>query len=140
MRYVYMEMLRVRISGFVSVYNNHRIRKQPAREHYLPTGKPHQLYKYATVPDLHEPIHKPTLAWLEGLVQGFDIDRYLPEKIEELCARICLEHGYSAEYMQQITLGKDPHTREDLYPHKDIYLYLTRPTTKDPWPGRRILS
>jgi hypothetical protein len=124
MRYVYMEMLRVRIAGFVSVHNSHRIRKQPTRQHYLPTGKPRQLYEYASVPDLHEPLHYPTLAWLEGLVQGFDIDRYLPKDIEELCARICLEFGYSAEYMQRMTLGKDPCTRVDLYPHKRIYLYL----------------
>jgi hypothetical protein len=124
MRYVYMEMLRVRIIGFVLVHNNHRIRKQPTREHYLPTGKPRLLYEYPNVPDLHEPIHEPTLAWLEELVQDFDIDRYLPERMEELCARICLEHGFSAAYMQRMTLGKDARSGEDMYPHRRIYLYL----------------
>ena len=124
LRFVYMEMLRVRIAGFVSVHNSHRIRKQPTRQHYLPTGKPRQLYEYPTVADLHEPIHEPTLAWMEGLIQGFDIDRYLPEKMEEVCARICLKHGYSALYMQTMRLGKNPNTGADLYPHKAIYLLL----------------
>ena len=125
MRYVYMEMLRVRITGFVTIHNNHRIRKQPTRQHYLPTGKPRQLYEYPNAPDLHEPIHEPTLTWLEGLVQDFDIDRYLPERIEELCARICLQYGYSAAYMQRMTLGKDARTGEDMYPHR---AYLPLPT------------
>jgi hypothetical protein len=123
-RYVYMEMLRARISGFVSVHNSHRIRKQPARQHYLPTGKPRQLYEYPSVADLHEPVHEPILAWIEGFVQDFDIDRYLPEKIEQLCARICVQHGYSAESMQKMRLGKNPRTGEDLFPHQKIYLLL----------------
>lgn len=61
-----MDIIRSHIHNFVEVHNSHSIRKQPKRDHYLPTGKPFEMYFYpVNATNFQEPVDETTLLALE---------------------------------------------------------------------------
>jgi len=100
LQYIYMNMIRSHIQTFVQVHNTHRIRRQRNREHYLPTGRPTELYNYpptgvhdyGMVPD---PI---TLALLETQVAPYCLDEYLTQETQFECQRLLTASGYPTEF------------------------------------------
>jgi len=46
MQFIYMNMITQHIQTFVQIHNSHRIHSQCKRDHYLPPGKPVELYNY----------------------------------------------------------------------------------------------
>ncbi|CUS14687.1 unnamed protein product, partial [Tuber aestivum] len=74
-----MEIIRSHIHNFVEVHNSHSIRKQSKRDHYLPTGKPFEMYFYPlNAKDYQESVDETILSTLESEVEAYDLDPYLP--------------------------------------------------------------
>ena len=114
LRYIYMPMLRKHLHEFVEVHNNHRIRYQRNRAHYLPTGRPYEMYHYPI--NTHHYAEKPNetvLQELENQVKNCDIDRYLTESTFDLCTTILKENRYPTTFEFE---------QHDL--HRSAYLYL----------------
>jgi len=66
------------------------------------------MFHYPDHLDYHEGVDIPTLEWLESLVQGVDLDRYLPQEMMDLCEDFCQRTlGYSRAYMENMTIGRD---------------------------------
>ena len=129
MRYVYMEMLRVRIAGFVSVHNNHRIRKQPTREHYLPTGKPRQLYEYANAPDLHESSLDPDATCLPSCEKATELTELLwPSSVCRQALQsvattglVVIQFGSSASKTRRVKLRLGLNISADTYACRGVF-------------------
>lgn len=90
LRYLYMQSIRRHLAGFVKVHNIHNIRRQKARAHHLPHGKPDEMFFYP--PDgcrnyITEP-EGPLLEHLEDQLRGYDPDLYIHPETESLCERI----------------------------------------------------
>ena len=95
LRYIYMPMLRNHFHEFIEVHNNHRIRFQRNREHYLPTGRPYEMYHYpSNAQHYAERPDETVLQELESQVKNCDIDRYLADSTFNLCMKILSEHQY----------------------------------------------
>jgi transposase InsO family protein len=100
LQFIYMEMLRKHIYGFVCLHNTHRIRHQRNRGHYLPTGRPHQMYHhprgntrdYADTPD--EFILEALLSQLEA----YDIDEYMVPETRMLFERLLSANGFPVRF------------------------------------------
>lgn len=100
LQYVYMKMIRTHIQTFVQVHNTHRIRRQRNREHYLPTGKPTELYNYPPV-DIHDYGTAPDttiLSLLEAQVSAYSLDEYLTPDTQLECEKLLLNGGYPVEF------------------------------------------
>ncbi|KAI9748093.1 MAG: hypothetical protein M4579_007315 [Chaenotheca gracillima] len=118
LRYIYMPIIRQHISTFVQMHNNHRIRRQRARELYLSTGKPYEMFhypapgvrNYATRPDAE------LLAELEAEVQNYSADTYQTDMVASFCADQLMRAGFPSEFN---------YTQEDAT-HVDAYKYLRR--------------
>lgn len=79
LQYIYMDIIRSHIHNFVEVHNSHSIRRQPKRDHYLPTGKPFEMYFYpVNAENFREPVDETILLALESEVEAYDLDPYLP--------------------------------------------------------------
>ena len=113
LQFIYMDMIRSHIHRFVEIHNNHSIRHQRTREHYLPTGQPYMMYFYPTSGrDYKEPVNLNLLEQLEAEVAEYNLDLYLPSDTLRLYANILHESGYPKEFSY-----KDQR-------HKDAYVYL----------------
>jgi len=110
-------MMRKRMREWIETANTNPIRKQRFREHYLPVGKPHQLYNYWKGGGYFEGLHIPTLEWLESLVDSIDSDRFLPDETMIFCENICVANGFSSELMATMPFNKTS-------PHKAVYMNL----------------
>jgi hypothetical protein len=121
-KYIYMPLVRKRISDFMAIHNNHKIRKQRFRGHYLPTGKPRILFFHPDHKvDYHQAVHWPTLEWLEVLTKDVDIDSYLPESMMNLCRDVLDRQGLSSATGEELVFSK-----KDNSLHRRMYLGLRR--------------
>ncbi|KAI5789647.1 hypothetical protein DFH27DRAFT_486409 [Peziza echinospora] len=113
LQFIYMSMIRRHIATFVETHNQHKIRHQRNRAHYLPTGRPNFLYHYppAGIHDYGEPPSLQVLAALEADVAPYDLDEYLPDTIRLRFTDILFAGGFPIEY--QFNEG-----------HLDAYRYL----------------
>lgn len=69
---IYMDMIRTHIHRFVEIHNNHPIRKQIKRSHYLPTGKLFEMYFYPESSiDYAQTANESVLEILEAEVQSY---------------------------------------------------------------------
>ena len=99
LQYIYMDMIRSHIHNFIEVNNSHRIRKQKKSDHYLPTGKPFEMYFYPDgVEDFKEPIEEEVLVLLESEVGSFDLDSFLPTETLNLFSNFLTEENMPDMY------------------------------------------
>jgi len=74
-----MDIIHSHIHNFVEVHNSHSIRRQPKRDHYLPTGKPFETYfDPVNAENFPEPVDETISLALESEVEAYDLDSYLP--------------------------------------------------------------
>ena len=100
MQFVYMRMITDHIHTFVQIHNCHRIRRQRKREHYLPSGKPIELYNYpptgirdhGLVPD------KLTLEALDLQMSPSDLDEYLTAETSNLYETLLVNGNRAISY------------------------------------------
>ncbi|KAH6988799.1 hypothetical protein BKA56DRAFT_477300 [Ilyonectria sp. MPI-CAGE-AT-0026] len=90
--YIYMEPLDTDLRGFVRVWNNHYIRKQPNRPHVVP-GVPYVLFHHpeqSSTEDYGEPIIPAVLEEMEELLghRSFDLSSYLSAEVLALCKSV----------------------------------------------------
>lgn len=118
LQFIYMEIIRTHIHQFVAIHNSHKIRKQPTRAHYLPTGQPFMLYHYPDgVRDYKEAINIDLLSALESEVADFDLDSYLPTATMTLYTEFLRHGNFPAELSYNSTQ------------HKQAYLFLREKAT-----------
>ncbi|KAI9748017.1 MAG: hypothetical protein M4579_007333, partial [Chaenotheca gracillima] len=118
LRYVYMPVIRQHIHRFVELHNNHRIRRQRARDTYLPTGKPFAIYHYPPqgVRNYATPANPQLLEKLEREVENYDPDRYQSNETAQFCADQLMRAGFPPEF--------DYDYNNSI--HTDAYKYLRR--------------
>lgn len=87
LRYLYMKSIRRHIQGFVDMHNVHDIRRQKSRAHYLPHGKPDEMFFYPPEGSRNyiSPVDGPLIEHLEKQVEAYDPDLYLHPDTELLC-------------------------------------------------------
>jgi transposase InsO family protein len=100
LQFIYMGMIRSHVHSFVAEHNRHRIRAQSKRSHYLPTGRPHQMY--------HHPSHgvrdyaaHPDPFVIQALLARYDnynLDEYLVPETRELCQRLLQNGGFPTSF------------------------------------------
>jgi len=111
--FIYMEIIRSHIHRFVEIHNNHSIRHQRKRDHYLPTGQPYVMYFYPeTGKDYKESVDQEVLTALENEVADYDLDQYLPSDTLHLYGCFLEDAGYPKEFSY------------DNKQHKEAYVYL----------------
>jgi transposase InsO family protein len=96
LQFIYMGMIRNHVSSFVEQHNRHRIRAQRKRSHYLPTGRPHQMYHHPSS-DVRDYSSSPDPLVLHVLLdryQGYDLNQYLVSDTKNLCEKLLAEAGY----------------------------------------------
>ncbi|KAG0644315.1 hypothetical protein HOY80DRAFT_878747, partial [Tuber brumale] len=99
LQFIYMEIIRSHIHNFVEVHNSHSIRKQPKRDHYLPTGKPFEMYFYPlNAENYQESVDETILSTLESEVEAYDLDSYLPMETISLYSTLLLEAQLPTSY------------------------------------------
>ena len=100
LQYIYMEMIRTHVQTFIQVHNTHRICRQRKREHYLPTGRPVELYHYPPtgVRNYGSPPDKVVLLQLEEQVASYSLDQFLTNQTSDRCALLLHENGYQKTY------------------------------------------
>lgn len=113
LQFIYVDMIRSHIHRFVEIHNNHSIRHQRTREHYLPTGQPYMIYFYPTSgKDYKEPVNLQLLGEVEAEVSDYDLDLYLPMNTLILYRNLLWEGGYPKEFSYEDHI------------HKKAYVYL----------------
>ncbi|KAI5788940.1 hypothetical protein DFH27DRAFT_632694, partial [Peziza echinospora] len=113
LQFIYMPLIRQHIHTFVQEHNNHRIRRQRTRSHYLPTGKPSLMYFYppANTPNYGTRPDPAILAALQSDVNSYSLDEYLPTTTIQLFTQFLQDGGYPTVY----SFSDD---------HKSAYIYL----------------
>lgn len=129
LRYLYMEPLRRHIARFVDVYNSHTIRKQSSRDHYLPAGKPDELYHYTSAKDFAIRPSDPSFPKelfddFQEQVANFDFNQYQTDETRDLCTKILqdagleVENNYLAPGLRQPHVQAYLHLRQELRKHE----------------------
>jgi hypothetical protein len=119
LQFLYMNMIREHIHGFVEEHNRHRIRKQRNREHYLPTGRPNKLYHYPPegTRDYGSKPWQPLMEKLKNDVAAYDLNDYLPVETVTTFCNILENGGFQTSFKFNEN-------------HYDAYLYLRRKVWK----------
>lgn len=96
LQFIYMDMIREHIHGFVRVHNSHRIRRQSKRAHYLPTGRPLELWSYPKegVRIYGDEIDYELHNHFKQQLRDFDPDAYIEESTKQLFILILQQGGY----------------------------------------------
>lgn len=92
-----MPIIRTEFANFVTLWNNHVIRKQKGKD-YVVSGKPfvlYHLYPTAMVPDFKVPVEGESWRKVQAIVEqdGIDLEEYLPSGTMEVCDRIVRSFG-----------------------------------------------
>lgn len=113
MQFIYMEMITQHIHTFVQIHNCHRIRRQRKREHYLPTGKPVELYNYPPTGILDHGLQpdKRVLEALDTQMSSYNLDEFLTPDTRLLCESILFEAH------RPISYSLEEH-------HREAYIFL----------------
>ena len=119
LQFLYMNMIREHIHGFVEEHNRHRIRKQRNREYYLPTGRPNKLYHYPPegTRDYGSKPWQPLMEKLKNDVAAYDLNDYLPVETVTTFCNILENGGFQTSFKFNEN-------------HYDAYLYLRREVWK----------
>lgn len=104
LRFLYMGTIRRHIQTFVEMHNVHNIRRQKSRAHYLPHGKPDELFYYPP-PGCRNYISQPEgplLEHFESQIVGYDPDLYIHPDTEQLCHQLISQRfeNFDLEHMQ----------------------------------------
>jgi hypothetical protein len=118
LRFLYMDVLRIQLTRFIRMHNNHPIRKQKNRP-YLPHGQPDEMFNYppegtrnyASIPQ------GPLFKVLEEQVAGFDRDVFQHPDTEALCCSILEAEGL----LRPTTFSFKPGMMQ---PHTQMYRIL----------------
>ena len=119
LQFLYMNMIREHIPGFVEEHNRHRIRKQRNCDHYLPTGRPNKLYHYPPegTRDHRSKPWQPLMEKLQNDVAAYDLNDYLPVETVTMFYNILENGGFQASFKFNEN-------------HYDAYLYVQREVWK----------
>ncbi|RPB00095.1 hypothetical protein L873DRAFT_858139 [Choiromyces venosus 120613-1] len=99
LQYIYMDIIRSHIHNFIEVHNSHPIQKEKKRDHYLPTGKPFEMYFYPeSMEDYKEPVQEHVLTLLESEVESYDLDLFLPVETLNLFSNLLKEENMPDSY------------------------------------------
>ncbi|RPA80211.1 hypothetical protein BJ508DRAFT_327524 [Ascobolus immersus RN42] len=117
LQFIYMQIIRAHVQNFVEIHNTHKIRKQPLRDHYLPTGKPFVLYNGIGSSEVNKvndfavkPDHS-VLNTLEKETLGYDLDEYLTDQTKGTFSKILKEGGFQTSFQYHEN-------------HREAYIYL----------------
>ena len=113
MQFIYMDMITQHIHTFVQIHNSHRIRRQRKRDHYLPAGKPVELYNYPPtgIIDYGLSPNKAVLDALDTQMSSYNLDEYLTSDTRILCEEMLTNGGFPIAY----SFSEQ---------HREAYLYL----------------
>ena len=113
LQYIYMEMVTAHIQGFVRVHNTHRIRRQRNQEHYLPTGRPCEMYHYPPneIRDYGHPPPEEILSILEEQVAAYNLDTFLTPETHSICCQLLELGGFANSFQFSDN-------------HREAYIYL----------------
>jgi hypothetical protein len=118
LQFIYMNLIRAHVKGFVETHNNHSIKKQRLRAHYLPTGRPYEMFKYPSVPQCGSIPDFTLLSELDTYVSSYDLNASLPESVNSVCCSLLLKGGYNSSFHFQ-----DPHKEAYLYLRDQLFLF-----------------
>lgn len=145
LQFVYMDMLRIHIHRFVDIHNNHPIQKQAKRDHYLPTGKPFEMYFYPESEiNYSRPVDEKTLQELEAEVAGYNLDDFLPPETMTLFETLLLSGGFPIRFAYQ-----DSHEKAYLYLRREVWKYVVdggevhifnQPVGAEEWISQNLLE